>query len=55
MEVARELGRGNTVRLESGGVVVSARLEMEEVESFALGQGVVKDILEVNQKQMVAS
>ncbi len=54
-KVAQELERGNTVLLESGGVLLSAHLEMEEVESYALGQCMVKDILEDNGKQMMAS
>lgn len=54
-KVAEELERGNTVLLESGGVLLSAHLEMEEVESYALGQCMVKDILEDNGKQMMAS
>ena len=50
-KVARELERGDRVLVESGGVVIEARLEMEEVESFALGQCVVKDILEENKSR----
>ena len=52
---ARELERGDTVLLESGGVLLSARLEMEEVESYALGQGSVREILERNGKLMMVS
>lgn len=54
-KVAQELERGNTVLLESGGVLLSAHLKREEVESHALGQCMVKDILEENGKQMMAS
>ena len=54
-KVAQELELGNTVVLESGGVLLSAHLEMEEVESYALGQGVIRDILADNGKQMMAS
>ena len=53
MKIAQELEQGNTVLLESGRVVLSAQLVMEEAESYAVGQRLVRDFLEDNGKRIM--